>query len=417
MPLEYRVTFDPDPPYGTFVVRFWDPATLRKGAARGSRVDTRRVVPELYWRELGHETPRAYVAGEKKSEKLRDLAIAWATQECARIEARVRIRRGEALERGRELGLEAALDWYIAKNPNDGTAATIYKYKQMKARLVGHFGATRLPSTIGADAVIEYRNAMQKLKAPLRNRTIKNDAVFLKQALTYMYEQRDSHDNPCNVRELRLLKFPRRWITKQKSRRRALSEEDLASIIRVRLPRDKDRIIRILIYAFTAGLRRWPLLHLERTWIDATKGTQRIPGWAMKGGENRWGDEDFEVPICRWAIEAATPSSRHAKWTWPNPITGKPNTQIDRSIRTVARLAKVDVFSLQDLRKTFASILSNAGVHELEIAILQGHASSSVTREYITKHPDALRKAVAHMDALRTRLEKTPENVVRISRG
>jgi integrase len=164
------------------------------------------------------------------------------------------------------------------------------------------------------------------------------------------------------------------------------------------------------LYAAVTGLRKFPLLNLEHAWVDGTRLRQKIPGWAMKGGEDRWGDDDFTTPLCRWAAELAAGRGR---WVFPNPKTRRPNGQVDRSLWRIAAAAGIPRFSLHDLRNTFASILADRGVHEQVIAVLMGHAAASVTRDYIKRQPTALSDAVAIFDAIRYEIAKAPANVAR----
>jgi integrase len=290
-------------------------------------------------------------------------------------------------------------------------------YRDCAKRLVAFFDPRRLPETISEDDAVGYRNAMQarpeSAGGPLRNASIKGDLVYLKQVLLYAYQNRRS----TGMAEIQLLTLPR--IKRQKSLVHALGAEELAAIAKARLQRDKERTVTICLIAAVTGLRKWPLLHFERGWFDAKAQAIRVPGWAMKGGENRWGDEEFEVPVCAWAAELLGQSAERSrsKWLFPNRRTGRPNGQLDRSLVRIAAAASIPAFSLKCLRNTFASLLANAGVHEQVIGVLMGHAASTVTRDYIKRQPNALREAVAKLDELRSKIAAQPENVARFRRA
>jgi hypothetical protein len=51
------------------------------------------------------------------------------------------------------------------------------------------------------------------------------------------------------------------------------------------------------------------------------------------------------------------------------------------------------------------------------IGVLMGHQASTVTRDYIKRQPNALREAVAVLDALRDKIETQPENVKQFRRN
>jgi integrase len=233
------------------------------------------------------------------------------------------------------------------------------------------------------------------------------------------------------MRDYRFLKMPK--IAKQKSRKRPLTIAELRRITPVRLPRDGDRIVRMVLVAAVTGLRRDILLNLEESWIDRRNALLCVPGQAMKGGEDRWGDEDFEVPLCKWALELIPkPPSRLAKFCFANPKNGQPNKQIDRSLWKIA--AAMDGckksegacaaarhehrwFCLQELRMTFLTLLDKAGVEFAVREYLVGHAPTGVSEEsYIRRHIEVLRAAVAKMDDLRGEIEaSTGGNVVRFT--
>jgi len=429
MSYQFRVWFEPAPPYGSYVVRFWDPESKRlreqwkrrraAAAAAGEPfeerppqlADKRVMVPAEYWKACGHGVPRT------PSDRALHLAIEWAAKRRDELARGATIQREPraaspspaiqaAAARGGEFDLETTIRWYIERNPNAGEAATIAKYRDCGNRLVAYFGAARLLSTITRVDAEAYRNAHERR---LRNRTILGDLVFLKQLATDSYEQRQV----TGMKVLNLLKLPR--VKKQKGRKMPLSIDELRRIVSVRLDRDGDRIIAIIIRAFTTGLRKWPLLNLEEAWTNRVNATQRIPGWAMKGGEDRWEDDDFEVPLCRWAIEVTPPPPEGSKWNFVNPKSGRPNKQLDRSLYEIARRAGVRRFCLQELRMTFLTLLDAAGVEEPVREILVGHRPRSVSEQaYIRRHPEILRKAVAYFDELREELEGSPGKVVRM---
>jgi integrase len=387
MPVNFRVEFKD----GRYQARFWDPRT---------GFDTLRLLPARHWRQLGHDAPKT------DTSKWMQLAIVWAAKEAEKIE-------GADPAAPEKMGLKRLIEWYVATNPNGVGPMTIAKYEDHAARLVGHFGAKTHPEKIGKGEAAAYRTAMLQREDPLRHTTIKRDLVFLRQVIVEGHQAREK----TGVDRIRLFKLPR--IGKQKSLIQPLTIEEMKKVlaeIHAACPRDGDRIYRIIVRALTTGLRRWPLLHMENSWTDVANLRQKIPGWAMKGGENRWGDHDFEVPICAWAAEVSTPNPR-SRYTWANPRSGRPNAQLDRSLQKIADKAGVRRFGLHALRDTFASLLGDNGVHDQLVQILLGHAAATVTRDYMKNQPNALKEAVAKIDALREHLEPTvAANVLRMRR-
>lgn len=373
----------------TVVVKFDRRHGCYRARFRGGDIDTWRKVPADQFAQAGVPDFAPSVRGEA-------VAWAWASAERERIE------HGRSDEPTIKLRLHELLRWYIAKNPNDGKESTIAKYEDCQKRLNAHFKHDTLPERVDEDSAVDYRNAQQA--RGVRNRTIKGDLIFLKQVIVYGHQ----HNEKTGVDRVRLWKLPR--ITKQRALLQALTVDEVRLVLKAvtdACPRDGDRLRRILIYAITTGCRRDPLLRFQVAWCDRATRWQRIPGSAMKGGEHRWGEEDFEVPVCSWAAEVATPTDSSDLYMWPNPRTKKPNNQLDRSLWAIADKAGVRRFSLHELRKTFSSILADNGVHEQIIAVLMGHAASNVTREYIVKQPSALREAVSVFDRLRPYLEQS----------
>ncbi|HEX3111347.1 MAG TPA: tyrosine-type recombinase/integrase [Thermoanaerobaculia bacterium] len=386
-----------------YVARIWE-----RGSERGSKLkfNTVRLVPDDYWQSLGLDPPAA------DTPPARELAIRWATLLSLQLERELAGRRGvqtsTTTPAGMEISLEETIEWYVAKNPNDGAPLTLAKYRDCGKRLVAFFGPHRRLSTLTKQDATDYRNAGQ-LRG-LRNRTIKNDLVFLKQISVESYGNRAS----TGMHQIGLLKLP--TIKRQKSQRQPLSIDELRAIRRVKLERDGDRVVRMILAAAVTGLRKTALLHLEEKWIDRTKREIRIPGRAMKGGENRWGDDDFVVPLCRWALELIPVPPKGTRWNFASRRTGKPNGQVDRSLWRIAELAGIRYFSLQELRQTFLTLLDENGVEEPIREELVGHAPRSVSEiSYIRRRPQVLRDAVELFDtAVRPRIESEGGTVVKI---
>jgi integrase len=365
--LRSRVFFDSK--YSSYRARMW-----------GGGYDTTTKIPDAYWKSLGHEPPT------QPSKKMEQLAVRWAVLETQRREAL-----GSARAAGRVMTIAEMFEFYEKKNPNLVTSSSMARSEQMSKQLVAFFGA-RSPETIDMAAALEYRN--KRIEDGVRFRSIWNELSFLKQLLTYGYENMSE----TGMGRLMLLRLPK--LPKQESSGIALTKDEFFRILRVgHLERDGGRIVRIVTFGVITMLRRSVLLGLRWEWIDLEQRWLNVPASYMKGKQGM--KRPLSVPLCDWAIELLG-EPRKGGYVWPNVVTQRPLDNVFYSLERLSVAAQTREFSLHDLRRTGTSFLANAGVDRIIRKILLGHATDNeVTDLYTFIDKEKLRETVTFFDGLK----------------
>jgi integrase len=379
--LRSRVFFDSK--LSCYRVRFW-----------GNGSDTTTKVPDKYWRSLGHTPPTT------PSQKAEQLAVKWSVLETQRRESF-----GGGRRDGSKMTLAELFALYKERNPNLVTATSMERSENMAARIIEKFGDVP-PDAIDIGAATEYRN--RRIEEGRRNRSVWNELSFLKQLLTFGYE----NANDTGMTRLQLLRLPR--LPKQESRGIALTKEEFFRIVKVgQLERDGGRIVRIVTFGVLTMLRRRVLLGLRWEWIDLQNRWLTVPQSYMKGKAGM--KRALSVPLCDWAMDLlGTP--RKNGYVWPNVATNAPIGNVFYSLERLATAAETRQFSLHDLRRTGTSFLANAGVDRIIRKILLGHATDNeVTDLYTFIDPEKLRETVELFDVMRRELLGKTWNVVKIN--
>jgi integrase len=138
------------------------------------------------------------------------------------------------------------------------------------------------------------------------------------------------------------------------------------------------------------GARESELYSVTAADVDLDGGQMHLRG-TKTGGSDRW------IPIQPDLLEVL---ERRADATPEGPLIPEwPNVR--RDLRVACAKAKISPVSCNDLRRTFATWLAEAGVAELVTASLMGHASTAMVRRVYTKiGQSAKRAAVASLPRL-----------------
>ena len=81
------------------------------------------------------------------------------------------------------------------------------------------------------------------------------------------------------------------------------------------------------------------------------------------------------------------------EYLFPNPASGKPYVNIQKSWTAVRRKLGLNHVRLHDLRHSFASLLINSGHSLYVVQQALGHHSPKVTQRYAHLSDDVLRRA------------------------
>lgn len=260
------------------------------------------------------------------------------------------------------------------------SVATLDILRQKRERLESHFGFDRDVLGITLADAEAYVDARRKDLVPRRNaagaredrptsdHTISKELGVLRQALRLLRKHDLYPGDPASIwpEALRAVYTPRdRWLTVDEYR-----------VLLEHVGVHRRRYVQL--YTQT-GLRLSELHQCERDGdslrVRQTKGTG--------SGES---ERVRVVPLSPEAVEVLDET----------PLPWRPWGKIQRDLASACRRARIDRTSPNDLRRTFASWLCQAGVPELTVVRLMGHGDSTMIRRvYAQLAPETLAAAVA----------------------
>lgn len=183
-----------------------------------------------------------------------------------------------------------------------------------------------------------------------------------------------------------------RALTENNKRTRWLSDEEWVKLMRA-LP-DAARLP--VIFAAYTGLRQSEQFRMRWDDVDMKMAMMRVP--RSKHGEQRW------VPLNATALAALMEQRRRhtsEEWVWPSTNGRTPLDAMNfcrRHFRPALAAAGIRNFRWHDLRHTYASVLTAAGVPPIVLRDLLGHKTLEMTARYSHLAPQALTEAVRRLD-------------------
>jgi integrase len=107
-------------------------------------------------------------------------------------------------------------------------------------------------------------------------------------------------------------------------------------------------------------------------------------------------DTNFRVPLSNKVIETLQELKKIKINGFVLPSFGKTGhlTEPKRAFKKILENAEINNFRLHDLRRTFASMLSEQGINEFVIKDLLGHKTLDMTAIYARSNIDSMQKAV-----------------------
>jgi integrase len=287
--------------------------------------------------------------------------------------ARERLRKAELAETDaapdREpQSLAAALDYMIEMACADKAEGTRRMYRQKAGHLLRILGDVDITEIARGDA-IAYTHQRQAEGA--HTHTIHKEMVTLRKALRVAHEIRPLPVPPVDI----VPSFKARYIP----RHRHLAPMDLERLMPC-VPQRRRLWVMVAVYTGAC------LGELERMdWRDVNfkARTIRIRGTKT---DARPRDAQIPDPLLPWLLSARRPSGL-VLGRWGN---------VCRDLAIYCGRAKIDPVTPNDLRRTFASWLKQAGVDSRAVADLMGHSSTRmVDMVYGRLTPDTYRAAVS----------------------
>lgn len=274
----------------------------------------------------------------------------------------------------RGVTLDDALATFLAAARLDRAAPTLSCYEQRGGHLVRLLGDRAL-ARLHVDDVHAY--CAQRLDEGAARESVRKELCVLRCALQLARDRGVFERDPGAV----IPRFRARYTPK----RRWLSEEELPRLLR-QLPAERQRWV--LLAVFTGGR----LSEIESaTWadVDWRRNTIHLNG-------TKTARSDRFVPLHPELAELLRPHSGQPD----EPIAGTWHN-VRRDLAQACERAKLERVSPNDLRRTFASWLKQAGCESMAVAKLLGHTSSRMV-ELVYGHLDqrALEAAVVKLPRL-----------------
>ena len=261
------------------------------------------------------------------------------------------------------------------------------RYTSSVVNLRAHFGDTRL-SDISPERIDEFKEA--RLADKVRAATVNRDLAVLRRMLRIAERKRLINATP--FREVEMLE-------ERKERRQPhiltyAEEETLLSVAS-----DLIRVLAILI--LDTGLRSGrEALALKWEDIDFVNKSIRIKKSKTFAGirsvpmTTRCASE-----LMRWGEQLGPEFSQYV---FANPRRPQTHlTDVRRAWPNTLKTAGIAFFWLYDLRHTFASRLTEAGVSPIFVAQIMGHASPNILQTYAKANDEFRRAAICSLEAHR----------------
>jgi integrase len=212
--------------------------------------------------------------------------------------------------------------------------------------------------------------------------TVNRDLGTLSRILSMAQDNSLIVENPAKrVRRLR----------DDNERIRYLTLDEQERLLAVMIGRYANSIKPIFIFAVNTGMRRGEILNLG--WSDISWERNVIVVRKTKSGRDR------SVPINSAVAEVL--KARLQLISSGKVFSISPKT-LSSAFTTLARRAGIENLRLHDLRHTFATRLSDAGIDPFTIADILGHRDLNITKRYTHVLESNRQRAVAALTAYRT---------------
>jgi integrase len=272
---------------------------------------------------------------------------------------------------------------YLAYSKANKPAYTVERY-YIPGTLVPFFGRSRL-SEITAYSLEKYKQ--KRLDSGLKKSSINRELGLLKSMLSSAAKWQLIDANPARDGKLFKLDEPpsTRVLTYDEETKLLAACEDPE--LRLRAPH-----LKVLITAaICTGCRRGELLRLRWADIDFDSDILTVKKSKSRAGTGR-------IIYLNTLLRSTLQQWRHkvdGEWVFPSSkAPGEHIGDVKNSLRRAVKISGITPVTCHQLRHTFCSRLSDAGVPIAVIQELAGHASIVMTRRYMHPANELKRKAV-----------------------
>jgi integrase len=284
-------------------------------------------------------------------------------------------------------------DWANQFLPTIPHLKTRFRYASSVNNMKPRFGRLRL-SQITSDRIEDFKE--ERLTAGVGPATVNRDLAVLRRMLRIAERKRFIARSPFV--EVELLE---ERSTRRKPHIATYDEEE--RILAVADPH--IRVLAVLI--LESGLRsNREALVLKWGDIDFDSDTIRVRESKTAAGiRNVPLSGRCKMELLAWRNRLGPEFSPYVFPNMRNPE--RHLTQIRRSWANALKLARIPYFWLYNLRHTFASRLSAAGVSDLFVAQMIGHSSPSIVQTYAKAIDEHRRDAIRKLESLRPKPQPT----------
>jgi len=334
---------DPNWEHGTWVVEFSLRGLYVKEAIPEARIKRQAEQVETNLRQAIFDNKYNRASGTTRvSEFIDNVFLKWARES----------KRSWKDDEQRAIPLK---EFFRGRTLRDITPMLIEKYKFERLKTPTKFERERTPATVNRELQV------------------------LSRVLSMAYENGVIDSNPMSrVRRLR----------EPLPRERYLTSEEEERLIKALTPYG-EHLQALVILGLETGLRLGELLSV--CWQDIDFERRSVYVEKTKTGRPR------TVPLSARSITTLKPlrqGAPDAEQVFHHTRTGRKRRQMIVCFTSALEEAKVTNFHFHDLRRTFATRLRAAGVHQMDIMTLLGHTTLKVTLGYARATQQRLVEAI-----------------------
>jgi integrase len=271
--------------------------------------------------------------------------------------------------------LMEALKYLLENGCSDCAEATVEMYAKKSGHLLRLLGDRDI-NVMVRDDVQGYIN--KRLDEGASKSTVSKELVALRRALTIAFERNVIRTDPRAL----IPRFRSKYVPKD----RYLSEAEFAAVMR-ELPTDRHLWMMIAVYA---GPRFSEIERLRWEHVDLRTGWVTLPGTKTAKSKRH---VPLAAPLA--AALCAVPKERRF-----GPVV-RSWTNVRWALSRVCKRLQIGRISPNDLRRTFASWLKQAGRDSMIVARLLGHTSSRMVEQvYGHLNDGALKAAIDTLPAV-----------------
>ncbi len=173
-------------------------------------------------------------------------------------------------------------------------------------------------------------------------------------------------------------KGAKKLATKKKTRRLSIAEIELLgrAIGRAELGSENPVALAIVRTLLLTGYRRQEAQAMQRQWVNPMGGYVAFPDTKSDAQYRAIGPEAIKIVV-------AQPEIAGCLYVFPASNGEGPFTAVSDCLARLCRSAGIEGVTPHTLRHTFGSMAGELGFSELTIRAMLGHASQSVTQDYV----------------------------------